>query len=141
MANLAALRSAVFFAICEKPEGWGVDIRPPAVRGLSSRVALNMFGWYWHQNKNRSYSLFPLSLYLVSSFLTRIFLLFLPLRYIILCPRSWIHSYHGVLFIFIISFIFDFNERTKCHHSECWHSTSRSLSLSGSLGMLDQQPL
>ena len=33
MANLAALRAAVFFAICEKPEG--VDIRPPpAVRGL-----------------------------------------------------------------------------------------------------------
>ena len=32
MENLAALRAAVFFAICEKPEG--VDNRPPAVRGL-----------------------------------------------------------------------------------------------------------
>ena len=33
MANLAALRAAVFFfAICEKPEG--ADNCPPAVRGL-----------------------------------------------------------------------------------------------------------
>ena len=35
MANLAALRAAVFFAICEKPEGGGADNRPPAVRGLT----------------------------------------------------------------------------------------------------------
>ena len=35
MANLAALRAAVFFfAICEKPEG-GLISAPPAVRGLS----------------------------------------------------------------------------------------------------------
>ena len=36
MANLAALRAAVFFAICEKPEGGGMDNRPPAVRRLRS---------------------------------------------------------------------------------------------------------
>ena len=35
MANLAALRAAVFFAICEKPQGGGVEINPPPpVRGL-----------------------------------------------------------------------------------------------------------
>ena len=36
IANLTAIRAVVFFffAICEKPE-WGVDIRPPDVRGLT----------------------------------------------------------------------------------------------------------
>ena len=28
-----------FFAICEKPEGGGFDIRPPAVRGLTAARA------------------------------------------------------------------------------------------------------
>ena len=41
MANLAALRVAVFFAICEKPEGGGADNRPPALRGL---MALGIAG-------------------------------------------------------------------------------------------------
>ena len=35
MANLAALRAAVFFAICEKPYG-GLKSTPPPVRGLST---------------------------------------------------------------------------------------------------------
>ena len=37
MANLAALRAAVFFAICEKPEG--VDIHHPR-RKLAGAVAV-----------------------------------------------------------------------------------------------------
>ena len=44
MANLAALRAAVFFAIREKPEGGGgADSRPPAVRGLTFGLLLVFF--------------------------------------------------------------------------------------------------
>ena len=39
MANLAALRAAVFFAICEKPYGGGLKSTPPPVRGF------NPAGW------------------------------------------------------------------------------------------------
>ena len=39
MANLAALRAAVFFTICEKPYG-GVEINPPA----GARVNMQQVG-------------------------------------------------------------------------------------------------
>ena len=43
MANLAALRAAVFFAICEKPQGGGLkSTPPPPVRGLN--LSLNHCG-------------------------------------------------------------------------------------------------
>ena len=44
MANLAPLGAAVFFAICEKPEG--ADNRPPAVRGLMYGTVKKL-KYYW----------------------------------------------------------------------------------------------
>ena len=52
VANLAALRPAVFFAICEKPEeGGGMDNRLPAVRGLrENQILLQIQTWVSQQS-------------------------------------------------------------------------------------------
>ena len=43
MANLAALRHAVFFAICEKPYGGGGEINPPTGARVNIQFFLNKF--------------------------------------------------------------------------------------------------